>query len=102
MMSSLIPLAGYPCPSGWTGVSRGPFGYQPRPYEQLADYYRRAGHDDQTVAHLSANPARIPVVRHGRLCHTEQAFLSPVIVPLTVGPTGRGTGINDLRLGSRF
>jgi hypothetical protein len=27
-------------------VSRGPFGYQPLPYEQLADYYRRAGHDD--------------------------------------------------------
>jgi len=44
--------------------------------------------------------APIPVVRHGRLCHTEQAFLSPVIVPLTVGPTGRGTRINDLQLGS--
>jgi hypothetical protein len=42
---------------------------------------------------------RAPSFRHGRLCHTEQAFLSPVIVPLTVGPTGRGTGINDLRLG---
>jgi hypothetical protein len=27
-------------------VSRGPFGYQPQPYEQLADFYRRAGHDD--------------------------------------------------------
>lgn len=32
-------------------VSRGPFGYQPRPYEQLADYYRRAGHDVQ-VRHV--------------------------------------------------
>jgi hypothetical protein len=27
-------------------VSRGPFGYQPQPYEELADYYRRSGHDD--------------------------------------------------------
>jgi hypothetical protein len=27
-------------------VSRGPYGYQPQPYEQLATYYRRAGHDD--------------------------------------------------------
>jgi hypothetical protein len=27
-------------------VSRGPFGYQPRPYEQLAEYYRRAGQDE--------------------------------------------------------
>jgi hypothetical protein len=26
-------------------VSRGPFGYQPRPYEQLAEYYRRAGRE---------------------------------------------------------
>jgi len=28
--------------------------------------------------------------------------LSPVIVPLTAGPAGRGTGINDLRLESCF
>jgi hypothetical protein len=27
-------------------VSRGPFGYQPQPYEELAGYYRRMGHDD--------------------------------------------------------
>ncbi len=27
-------------------VGRGPFGYQPRPYEQLAEYYRRAGQDE--------------------------------------------------------
>jgi hypothetical protein len=27
-------------------VSRGPFGYQPQPYEQLANFNRRAGYDD--------------------------------------------------------
>ena len=27
-------------------VSRGRSGYHPRPYEQLAEYYRRAGQDE--------------------------------------------------------
>jgi hypothetical protein len=54
-------------------VSRGPFGYQPQPYEQLAAYYQHAGHDDD-VRHVLApadhaqrpRPRRRPAARRDR------------------------------------
>ena len=60
-------------------VSRGPFGYQPLPYEQLADYYRRAGHDDDVRRVLLAKQ------RHRRSTLSTPGRLAGRVLDVTVG-----------------
>jgi len=61
-------------------VSRGPFGYQPRPYEQRADYYRRAGQDDDVRRVLLAKQRhrrttlRVPGRAIGRLLNATVGY----------------------------
>lgn len=62
---------------GW--VSRGPYGYQPQPYEQLADYYRRSGHDDDVRRVLLAKQ------RHRRTTLSPPGRMASRVLDATVG-----------------
>lgn len=49
----------YPAARQWLRwLQRDPDGYQPQPYEQLAAYYRRVGHDEQARTVLLAKQRR--------------------------------------------
>jgi hypothetical protein len=60
-------------------VSRGPYGYQPQPYEQLATYYRRAGHDDDVRRVLLAKQ------RHRRTTLNAPGQMAGRVLDATVG-----------------
>jgi hypothetical protein len=60
-------------------VSRGPLGYQPQPYEQLAAYYRRAGHDSDVRRVLLAKQ------RHRRATLSTPGRAAGRILDATVG-----------------
>jgi hypothetical protein len=60
-------------------VSRGPYGYQPQPYEQLAGYYRRAGHDDDVRRILLAKQ------RHRRTTLSAAGRIAGRVLDATVG-----------------
>jgi hypothetical protein len=60
-------------------VSRCPLGYQPQPYEQLAAYYRRAGHDDDVRRVLLAKQ------RHRRTTLTAPGRTAGRLLDITVG-----------------
>jgi hypothetical protein len=60
-------------------VSRGPYGYQPQPYEQLAEFYRRAGHDDDVRRVLLAKQ------RHRRTTLSTPARAAGRLLDITVG-----------------
>ena len=60
-------------------VSHGPYGYQPQPYEQLADYYRRSGHDDDVRRVLLAKQ------RHRRTTLSPPGRTASRILDATVG-----------------
>src|SRR5712691_8187744 len=60
-------------------VSRCPLGYQPQPYEQLAAYYRRAGHDDDVRRVLLAKQ------RHRRTTLTAPGRAAGRLLEVTVG-----------------
>jgi hypothetical protein len=62
---------------GW--VSRGPYGYQPQPYEQLADYYRRSGHDGDVRRVLLAKQ------RHRRTTLSTTGRIADRMLDATVG-----------------
>jgi hypothetical protein len=60
-------------------VSRSPLGYQPQPYEQLAAYYRRAGHDGDVRRVLLAKQ------RHRRMTLSARERVIGWILDATVG-----------------
>jgi hypothetical protein len=60
-------------------VSRGRLGYQPQPYEQLAAYYRRAGHDDDVRRVLLAKQ------RHRRTTMATPSQIASRLLDATVG-----------------
>jgi hypothetical protein len=60
-------------------VSRCPLGYQPRPYEQLASYFRRTGHDDDVRRVLLAKE------RHRRTTLTTPGRIAGRLLDVTVG-----------------
>jgi hypothetical protein len=60
-------------------VSRGPFGYQPQPYEQLANFYRRAGYDDDVRRVLLAKQ------RHRRTTLSAPSRAVGRLLDVTVG-----------------
>jgi hypothetical protein len=60
-------------------VSRCPLGYQPRPYEQLASYFRRAGHDDDVRHVLLAKE------RHRRPTLSPPGRIAGRLLDVTVG-----------------
>jgi hypothetical protein len=60
-------------------VSRGPYGYQPQPYEQLAAYYRLAGHDDDVRRVLLAKQ------RHRRTTLNAAGRMAGRVLDATVG-----------------
>lgn len=60
-------------------VSRGPYGYQPQPYEQLAAYYRRAGHDEDVRRVLLAKQ------RHHRTTLSATGRIASRLLDATVG-----------------
>jgi hypothetical protein len=60
-------------------VSRGPFGYQPQPYEQLAGFYRRAGYDDDARRVLLAKQ------RHRRTTLNAPGRAAGRLLDITVG-----------------
>jgi hypothetical protein len=60
-------------------VSRGPYGYQPQPYEQLAGYYRRSGHDDDVRRILLAKQ------RHRRTTLSTAGRIAGRVLDATVG-----------------
>jgi len=60
-------------------VSRDPLGYRPQPYEQLAAYYRRAGHDDDVRRVLLAKQ------RHHRMTLGSPGRAAGRLLDATVG-----------------
>jgi hypothetical protein len=60
-------------------VSRSPLGYQPHPYEQLASYYRRTGHDDDVRRVLLAKQ------RHRRTTLSAPGRIAGRLLDATVG-----------------